>query len=129
MKDGAPVIYYSQKLNKSQGNYTKMEKKILSIYETLKEFCSMLLGTEIDTFTDHKNLTYSSVTNQQVICQLNYLEDFLPKYHHISGKKNFLANTFSRLPCREYIDYPLEEKECLTYFDVHKIGFISHIYT
>jgi hypothetical protein len=36
----------------------------------------MLLDAEIDIFTDHKDLTYSSTTNQWVIRQLNYLEDF-----------------------------------------------------
>jgi hypothetical protein len=75
----------------------------------------MLLSAEFDLFTDYKNRTYSSTTNQQVIRQLNYLEDFSPKYDHIPGENNFLANAFSWLPCCEDLDYASEEeKERLT---------------
>jgi hypothetical protein len=115
MQDGAPIAYYSQKLTNSQQNHTTMEKELLSIYETLKEFCSMLLGAEINIFTDQKNVTYSSTVNQQVIFQLNYLEEYLPTYHHISDRHNFLADAFSHLPCCKNIDYPSgEEKEWLS---------------
>jgi hypothetical protein len=65
-----------------------MEKELLSIYEMLEKFLSMLLGAAINIFTNHKNLTYSSTVNQRLIWQLYYLEDFSPifhqkHYHHI----------------------------------------------
>eukprot|EP00978_Attheya_sp_CCMP212_P025611 scaffold82652_cov55-Attheya_sp.AAC.1 len=68
-QNGRPVAYFSRKLRDAQLNYTTIEKETLSILECLREFHSMLYGTCITIYTDHKNMTHQlgKFTMQRVL--------------------------------------------------------------
>jgi hypothetical protein len=79
-----------------------MEKELLSIVVTFKEFCTMLFGCcELRAFTDYENLTYENLTNQHVLHWHLYIEEFNPHFSYVPGSTNTLADALSRLPCME----------------------------
>jgi hypothetical protein len=69
-------------------NYATIDKELLCVIATLREFCSMLLGAELHVHTDQKIL----------------------ELHYVEGPRNVIADTFSRLLC-SYVSSPLVGKK------------------
>ena len=99
MQKGKPLAFYSRKLNKAQLNYTVTEKELLSIVETLKEFRGILLGHDINIYSDHKNLEYenSTASSQRAMQWRVLIEEFSPTITCIKGINNTVADALSRL--------------------------------
>ena len=101
-QDGKPVAFYSRKLNPAQTRCTTTERELLSIVETLKEYRNILLGQQIEVFTDHKNLVYKTFNTERVMrWRLIMIEEFGPKLTYIKGASNVVADALSRMRLSE----------------------------
>ena len=75
MQERRPVACYFKKLTSAQKNYSTIKQELLSIVMTLKEFRSMLLGTDVHIHTDHLSLTFDNLRMQRVVCWHCFVED------------------------------------------------------
>ena len=62
IQNGRPVAYWSRSLQDTQKKYTTTKKELLAIILCLKEYEKILYGARIKVFTDHKNLTFKTLS-------------------------------------------------------------------
>ena len=99
IKNNKPIALYSRRLSKPLRNYTKIKKELIVIVECLKQYQGVILGYEINVFSDHNNLVYAETLSesQRMICGQLIIEGFSPNIQHISGGENIVADMLNRL--------------------------------
>jgi hypothetical protein len=83
---GKPIAFYSRKLTPTQRRYTTTEREPLAIVETLKEFRNILLGQQINVYTDHQNLTYKQFNTNRVMRWRLLSEEYGPNILYVQGR-------------------------------------------
>ena len=68
IQDKRPIAYWSRSLQSNQLKYTTTEKELLAIILCLKEYEQILYGAKIEIYTDHKNLTFKTLSIKQILC-------------------------------------------------------------
>ncbi len=97
MQDDGPGAYYSRKLNSAQCKHATIDKELIYVVATLREFQSMLLGAELHIYTDHNNILNVGNLSEQRLHWISYVGEYGPNIHDIEGLHNVIADIFSRL--------------------------------
>ena len=92
------ITFYSKKVTNAKKSYTVSEKEMLGIFETLKEFRTILLRQRIIIYTDHKNLTWRIFNNYRVLRWILILEEYGRDIEYIQRGKNIVVDALSIFP-------------------------------
>ncbi len=116
-----PVVYWSRTLNNTQQNEHTMGKELL-FFMVLEEFCFMILGAELFTYTHHKNLTVTMLNCHCVLHLQSFVKEYGPTILYYPDKKYVIANTFSHLPCWDVLPIPVGENAPVVLLDFTSRG-------
>ena len=83
-QNGKVIAFFSRKLTDSQTKYPTIDKEMLCIVETLKEYRDILWGARIYVHTDHINLTRQNISSNRILTWRMLCEEFSPIFKYIS---------------------------------------------
>jgi hypothetical protein len=82
-------------------NYATIDKELLCVIATLREFHSILLDAKIHIHTNHKNILNVGDSSERRLRWISYVDEYSPTLHYVEGPCNVIADTFSRLLCHD----------------------------
>ena len=97
-----PIAYASRKLDSTQQKWGITDKEMYSIAWGLKHFRSLIMGYEVQVYTDHKPLKNDLKTNAKDPTGrrarfLVTLQDFKAEINYLPGPKNAAPDALSRI--------------------------------
>lgn len=97
-----PLAFFSRKFTPAQSRYSAYDRELTAIFEAIKYFRFFLEGSNFYILTDHKPLTYafkqrSDKASPRQTRQLSFIAQFSTRIEHISGSKNIVADSLSRI--------------------------------
>lgn len=102
-QEGHPIAYASRTLNKTETNYSTIEKELLAIVWATKYFRPYIYGREFDLECDHEPLKWlqTKYTGRDINPRLQrwliQLGEYNIRIDYIKGKQNRVADFLSRI--------------------------------
>ncbi len=78
-------------------NYATIDKELLCVIATLREFRSMHFGAELHIHTDHRNILNVGNSSERRLRWISYVDEYGPTLHYVKGALHIIADTLSRL--------------------------------
>jgi hypothetical protein len=96
MQNNKTIGLYSAKFNKSELNYTVIEKESLAIFKAINHFKTIIFNSPITIKTDNANLIFSGELTKRIQRWKLQFEEFEYKLEYKRGKENTIADFISR---------------------------------
>lgn len=105
-----PLAFFSKKLTPKQSVWPAYQHELLAIYESVKHFRHILEVQSCTIYTDHKPLAFAFTQRRDKLApiqmnQLTFISEYTTDIQHVSGNKNTVADTMSRI---EEISLPID---------------------
>ena len=101
LQEGHAIAYESHRLHPQEKILGIYEKELLVVMHALESWKHYLLGNPFIIQTDHQSLKYF-MTQTKLMDKKMRWANFISQFHfhiaHIPGKRNLVANAFSRRP-------------------------------
>jgi len=104
-----PIGFYSRILKDTETRYSTIEKELLAIHDACEHFRPYLIGLKFKIMTDHKPLIpilrkKTTPFGPRWSRRMLRLSEYDYEIEHIDGKKNVVADLFSRTVASIYVE-------------------------
>lgn len=111
-----PIAFHSQKLSKSQRNWSVYDRELFAMYSSVKKFRHMLEGRNFVIYTDQKPLTFAfqqkpDKCSPRQLRHLDFISQFTTDIQYTKGSDNIVADALSRIEIDEISSNVLDFKK------------------
>jgi cleavage and polyadenylation specificity factor subunit 1 len=100
--ESSPIDFFSRKLSPAEARYSVFDKELLAIVASLKKWQSLVSGTDLYIFTDHKPLIGAFKSRKERFSprqqrHFSIISEYATDIIHIAGADNVVADALSRV--------------------------------
>jgi hypothetical protein len=116
MQEKHVVAYTTRQLKTNERNYPTHDLELAAVVHALITWRHLLLGRQVEVYTDHKSLKYIFTQPNLNLRQTRWVEmiqEYNPSIEYTPGKANVIADALSRKAyCNSLLLKPVQPDLC-----------------